>query len=80
MGKSWERDIDLTFRGWTAAAGIVAAGLLAWVVLLGTRVREEPSRCPAGFVQNDARCCAPGADRRVLVCLVIARRTELENC
>lgn len=33
---------------------------LAWVVLLGSRARSEPSRCRSGFAALGARCCAPG--------------------
>jgi len=57
---SWDKEIDLGFRGWTLVAGGAGLMVLAWVVLIGTRVRKEPSRCRAELQQVGARCCAPG--------------------
>lgn len=57
---TWDRKLDLGFRGWKWVASAVGASAIAWVVLLGTRARDEPARCSAGFESIDARCCAPG--------------------
>lgn len=57
---SWEREIDPSLRGWTIALGLIGAALLAWVILLGTRARTAPQRCPPGYQQVEARCCAAG--------------------
>lgn len=57
---TWDRKLDLGFRGWKWVTSALGASAIAWVVLLGTRVRDEPARCGAGFEPIDARCCAPG--------------------
>ncbi len=57
---TWDRKLDLSFRGWKWVTGALGLSAIAWVVLLGTSAREEPARCSAGFVPIDARCCAPG--------------------
>ena len=54
----WDR--QLSFRGWKWVASALGAASLAWVVLLGTRAREEPVRCGSLFESKEARCCAPG--------------------
>lgn len=57
---TWDREIDFNFRGWLVLSVFAGAIAIAWVVLLGTRAREEPSRCGSGFVSQASRCCAPG--------------------
>lgn len=57
---TWDRKLDLGFRGWKWVTSALGASAVAWVVLLGTRARDEPTRCPAGFLSMDARCCAQG--------------------
>lgn len=57
---TWDRKIHLGFRGWKWVASSLAVVVLAWIVLLGTRARQEPARCGLGLVSMGARCCAPG--------------------
>jgi formylglycine-generating enzyme required for sulfatase activity len=57
---TWDRELDLSFRGWTVATVLSAVAVLAWVVLLGTRARREPERCPRDFIELGSRCCALG--------------------
>ncbi len=56
----WDRKLDLGFRGWKWATGALGLSAIFWVVLLGTKARQEPARCSAGFLSIDARCCADG--------------------
>ena len=57
---TWDRKLDLGFRGWKWVASALGVSAVAWVVLLGTRARNEPTRCTLGFQPMDARCCAKG--------------------
>lgn len=57
---TWDRKLDLGFRGWKWVFSALGASAIAWVILLGTRAREAPSRCIAGFEPMGSRCCAPG--------------------
>ncbi len=56
----WDKEIDLGFRGFAIAAAVAAVAVIAWTILLGSRARSAPSRCPIGLEQSGARCCAPG--------------------
>lgn len=57
---SWDRKIHLSFPGWKWAASAVAIIVLVWAILLGTRARQEPTRCAPGLTAMGARCCATG--------------------
>lgn len=58
--KSWQREVDLSFRGWAVALTIASVAAIAWAILLGTRARKDPSRCPSDQRLVGARCCALG--------------------
>ena len=56
----WNRTIDFSFRGWLVLSVFTGALVLAWTVIFALRVSHAPLRCRSGFVELEARCCAPG--------------------
>lgn len=57
---SWQREIDRNRHGSTIAAVVLAIAAIAWATFLGTRARDEPSRCGDRLFPLGARCCAEG--------------------
>lgn len=57
---SWDKAGGFGLGGWTLAASLTAAVLLAWVVFFGSKVRSEPRRCGDALLPMETRCCAPG--------------------
>lgn len=46
--------------GVLVAAAMAGIALLAWVLLLGSQMRNPPAFCHEGLAQLGPRCCAPG--------------------
>lgn len=58
--RSWNRQLNLHFRGWRWIAAALGLIVILWAIVLGTRARRGPNRCAPGFEAMGARCCAPG--------------------
>lgn len=71
---TWDRKYDLGFRGWKWVTSALGASAIAWIVLLGTRARDEPARCSPGFQSKEVRCCAPGQGFSAGQCVGVPKR------